>query len=90
MAPIDERREVVADGLLRISDASKFLGLSRSKLYQLMDRGELPFVKIGRARRIPRRAVIRLASEALHGGGALSGPRRDPEVTPDCNPGRVR
>ena len=30
---IDSRCELVADGLLRISDASTLLGLSRSKLY---------------------------------------------------------
>ena len=67
MAPIDERCEVVADGLLRISDASKFLGLSRSKLYQLMDRGELPFTKIGRSRRVPRKAVVEFAASRTVG-----------------------
>lgn len=41
-------------GLLRIPDAARFLGVSRSKLYLLMDCGELAFVKLGKARRVPR------------------------------------
>ncbi|MBL8794291.1 MAG: helix-turn-helix domain-containing protein [Planctomycetia bacterium] len=39
-------------GLLRIPDAARLLGVSRSKLYLLMDCGELAFVKFGKARRI--------------------------------------
>jgi excisionase family DNA binding protein len=84
------RTELVADGLMRVAEAAEFLGLSRAGVYQLMGRGELPFVKIGRARRVPRRAVLRLASEALHGGGALSGPRRDRDEGPSRNPGNLR
>jgi excisionase family DNA binding protein len=41
-----------AGGLARVEDASRFLALSRSAVYKLMDRGELPFLKIGKARRI--------------------------------------
>ncbi len=59
---------VVSDGLLRVGEAAAFLSLSRATLYTLMDRGELPFVKLGRSRRIPRRAVIQLAARALRGG----------------------
>ncbi len=59
---------MVEDGLLTVAEAAEFLKLYRSTLYALMDDGELPFAKIGRARRIPRRAVVELAGRNLHGG----------------------
>jgi excisionase family DNA binding protein len=60
--------ETVADGLLTIVDAARLLAVSRSYLYQVMDRGELPHVKLGRARRIPRRALLEFAASRLRGG----------------------
>jgi excisionase family DNA binding protein len=38
--------------LLTIVDAARLLGISRSKLYELLADGELPSVRIGRTRRI--------------------------------------
>ena len=61
---------LVSDGLMRVQEAARFLGLSRASVYQLMDRGELPWVKLGRARRIPRRAVVDLAAKSLRGGAS--------------------
>ncbi len=61
-------REAVAEGLLTVQEAAQFLRVSRSKLYDLMDNGELKFVKLGRSRRIPRRALIDLAASGLQGG----------------------
>ena len=63
-----EQQALVADGLMTVREAAEFLSLSRATLYTLMDRGELPFMKLGRSRRIPRRAVIQLAARALRGG----------------------
>jgi excisionase family DNA binding protein len=37
---------------LRVREAARLLAISRSSLYHLMDRGELPYVKLGKARRI--------------------------------------
>ena len=62
------RVELVADGLLTVREAMCFLHLSRSTVYQFMDRGELPFVKLGRSRRIPKRALVELAARGLQGG----------------------
>ena len=63
-----DSEELVADGLLTVRECSEFLHLSRSKIYELMDAGELCFAKLGRSRRIPRRAVIELAARELKGG----------------------
>jgi excisionase family DNA binding protein len=60
--------DLVGDGLMRVPEAAQFLSVSRSTVYQLMDEGALCFVKIGRCRRIPRRAVIKLAAAELRGG----------------------
>ena len=62
------RVELVADGLLTVREVADFLRISRSRLYELMDRGELIYLKLGRSRRIPRRAVIELAARELRGG----------------------
>lgn len=54
----DPRIEMVADGLLTVTEAEELTGLGRSTLYECMDRGELPYLKFGRARRIPRNALL--------------------------------
>ena len=56
---------LVSDGLQAVDEAADFLGLSRSKLYQLMDQGHLPYVKIGKSRRVPRKALVELAARSL-------------------------
>ena len=45
-------------GAIRMIQALPF---RNSRLYELMGGGELPFVKLGRSRRIPRRAIVELA-----------------------------
>ncbi len=67
MTPRD-RADLVADGLLTVQEAAQFLSVPRSKLYELMDHGQLTFVKLARSRRIPRRALIDLAASGLQGG----------------------
>ena len=69
----DNDAALVEDGLMTVREAAGFLRLSRSTVYVLMDRGELPFVKLGRSRRIPRRAVIELAARELRGGFNATG-----------------
>lgn len=65
-----DAQSLVAEGLVDVREAARFTGLSRSKLYQLMDGGHLPYVKIGKARRIPRRALVEFAAANLKGGWA--------------------
>ncbi len=68
----DTDAALVEDGLMKVAAAAAFLSLSRATLYTLMDRGELPFVKLGRSRRIPKRAVVELAARELRGGEAFA------------------
>ena len=63
-----DREALVADGLMTVKECAEFLHLSRSTVYELMNAGELCFAKLGRSRRIPRRAVIELAARELRGG----------------------
>jgi excisionase family DNA binding protein len=43
--------------LLTVEDAAQALALGRTKVYELLDAGQLRSVKIGRARRIPLEAL---------------------------------
>lgn len=60
-------QDLLSDGLVTVAEASRFLSVSRTMLYGLMDAGRLAYVKIGRARRIPRAALVRLAHDNLRG-----------------------
>jgi excisionase family DNA binding protein len=46
--------------LCKVKEVSGYLAMSRSAIYELMERGELAYVKIGRSRRIPLSAVLAL------------------------------
>jgi excisionase family DNA binding protein len=58
---------VVADGFARVPEAEKFLGISRAKLYAIMDAGDLAYAKVGRSRRIPWVALREYAAQCLVG-----------------------
>lgn len=62
---------LVAEGLMSVNDAAKWLGVHRTTVWRMMDAGELPFVYFqGRgvlSRRIPRRALINWAASRLVG-----------------------
>lgn len=55
-------------GLVNLREATTFLRISRSKLYLLMESGELPFVKLGKSRRVPMAALLKLIEEHTHTG----------------------
>lgn len=44
--------------LMRPDEAAAMLSVGRSTIYELMRRGELPSVHIGRASRIPTSAIV--------------------------------
>ena len=58
---------LVEDGMMSVSQAMEFLSISRSHLYELMDRREIPWAKIGRSRRIPRAFLISYIASNLRG-----------------------
>lgn len=62
------QEELVAAGLVTTEEAAEFLGISRSKIYEMMAAGLIRFVKLGRNRRIPQNELVRVASQGLVGG----------------------
>lgn len=57
--------ELAEGGFMSTADAETFSGLKKSKLYLLMASGELPYTHVGKARRIPKRALIELMARNL-------------------------
>lgn len=49
--------DLMAEGLLDAKEAADFLGIGRSKVYDFMASQELPYVKLGKSRRIPKVAL---------------------------------
>lgn len=52
-------------GLQTVQAVAEFLSLSRSKVYQLMERGELPYVKLGKSRRVRWSDVLQLVDQNI-------------------------
>lgn len=51
--------------LLTVAESATYLGISRSLLYSYVLRGEIPSIKIGRARRIPVTALDEFIAREL-------------------------
>jgi excisionase family DNA binding protein len=60
--------DMLAGGFDRVADVAATLSLSRSQVYRLIDSGVLPAVRVGSARRVPRRAVRDLLVRQLEAG----------------------
>jgi excisionase family DNA binding protein len=63
-----DHEHLAQEGLCSIQEACEFLSIKKSSLYNLMKRGELPFVFVGSNRRIPRRALIEFTEKILKEG----------------------
>ena len=50
--------ELLADGAVGVAEAVQFAGVSRATLYDAMAEGQLAYLKRGRRRLIPRRALV--------------------------------
>jgi excisionase family DNA binding protein len=62
-----EGRGLGDEGFATVSQGAEYLGLSRAKLYQLMDARELQYAKFGKSRRIPWRALREYGERCLVG-----------------------
>ena len=54
--------------VLRMPEAARALGISRSQIYSLAARGEIPIVRIGASLRVPAAALDRWLEENTVGG----------------------
>ena len=59
--------------LLRPAEAGELLGIGRSTVYQLIDAGDLPSIRIGRSVRIPLKALHDLIDSQLETTGWSTG-----------------
>ncbi len=58
---------MLTDGCMRVHEAARFAALGKSTLYLAMDRGDLPFIKVGRRRLIPRAALVQWLAQHVIG-----------------------
>lgn len=54
--------------LLTLRQAADRLAVSIPTIYRLMEDGELPWIKLGKARRVPLAAVVALVARNTRGG----------------------
>lgn len=59
-------RQRVQPLLLTVEEASKLLGVSRSKMYEMVATGEVRSIKIGRMRRVPRKILDEYVEEKIN------------------------
>lgn len=69
-----ETAETGAKLLLKVEEAARMLSLSRSKVFDLISKGEIPSVKINGSRRVPMDQLTvwvntQVQQEALQQGG---------------------
>jgi len=50
-------------GLLTVDEAAAFLRIGRNTCYELIRKGQIPFLRLGRLIRVPRNALLCLVSE---------------------------
>lgn len=66
--PAERFGELLADGVFSVVDAAAFMGITRSEVYAMLDRGELASTKLGRRRLIPKRAAVAALARQLVAG----------------------
>ena len=71
----EDKRPQVERLLYRPAEAAEALGVSRSKMYELMNRGDIPWVLVGHSRRVPVEALRQLIGTAAVGARDARLPR---------------
>ena len=59
--------------LLSVEEAAQVLGLGRSKTYELLLKGQLRSIKIGRSRRVPVESINEFIRERIEEAGSDRG-----------------
>jgi excisionase family DNA binding protein len=59
------KQELLADGLERVSDTARRLGVSRNTIYQWVREGRIAHLRIHDCLRIPTRAVDQMIENGL-------------------------
>ena len=62
---IGKNEQALEDRMYTVDEVRDLLRLSRSKVYELLQTGELASIKIGAARRIPAKALREFVEEKL-------------------------
>ena len=57
---------------LTVPEAGRHFGVGRARAYQMVRRGEIPAIRLGRRWYVPRRALERLADDALEQAAQLA------------------
>ena len=57
------KKVTLTSPLLTVAEAAKVLGVSRSKIYQLIEWGELKAVKLGRSTQVEKESLDRFIAE---------------------------
>ncbi|KAA5836058.1 helix-turn-helix domain-containing protein [Saccharopolyspora hirsuta] len=60
-----ETRALPNRTLLTVEEAAQYLGIGRTKTYELVSSGEIESVRIGRLRRVPRAAIDSYAERLI-------------------------
>lgn len=69
---IDTRAELVAEGVYSLNETAKMLDVTVRTVYELMHNGAIPWVKVGRLRKIPKVALRRYLESNLHSTTAVN------------------
>ncbi len=64
----ETHRQMLDEGLSTVREATAYTRLSRAFLYHMMERGDLAYVKVGRRRLIPKRALFEFLLRGLRVG----------------------
>ena len=76
--------------LLNVNEVASLLGCGRTYVYGMIQRGELPVVKLGRLTRIPATSVADMVTRAMALSGVDRSPGADIQSIPlDCASTRV-
>lgn len=63
----NEAPRILNDRFLTVKQVGELLGISRGKVYGLMNSGELRFAKFGKSRRIPAKALNEFVERSMVG-----------------------